>query len=138
MKTSIMKSVLQKFLLAALFLAATTLAMAAQENSGGTINSLSADPRQNLELTHSTGTETGQPNDVVAGSQGQENGLVPVTSNMQGSGSNGDLNPTGVNSNTTTTGAAAVSPATTKSATQAKPNAAASSSASKAAANPKK
>jgi len=50
MGTSIMKSMLQKFFLAALFLAATTLAMEAQENSGGTINTLSVNPRQNLEL----------------------------------------------------------------------------------------
>ena len=54
----------------------------------GTINSLSVNPRQNQDLTNSTGTETGQPSDAVPGSESQENGLVPVTGNMVGSGSN--------------------------------------------------
>ena len=58
----------------------------------GTINSMSTNPRQNLELSNSTGTESGQPSDSVPGSQNQENGLMPVTSNMVGSGSNGDMN----------------------------------------------
>ena len=57
----------------------------------GTINTLSVNPRQNAELTNSTGTETGQPSDVVPGSQSQPNGLVPVTTNMMGSGSNGNM-----------------------------------------------
>ena len=57
----------------------------------GTINTLSVNPRQNLELTNSTGTESGQPSDSVPGSQNEENGLMPVTSNMVGSGSNGNV-----------------------------------------------
>ena len=57
----------------------------------GTINTLSVNPRQNQELTNSTGTESGQPSDAVPGSQSQPNGLVPVTSNMTGSGSNGNM-----------------------------------------------
>jgi hypothetical protein len=57
----------------------------------GTINSMSTNPRQNVELSNSTGTESGQPSDSVPGSQSQENGLMPVTSNMVGSGSNGDM-----------------------------------------------
>jgi hypothetical protein len=64
----------------------------ATAQQGGTINSLSVNPRQNLELTNSTGTQSGQPSDSVPGSESQENGLVPVTSNMVGSGSNGNLN----------------------------------------------
>jgi hypothetical protein len=58
----------------------------------GTINTLSVNPRQNQELTNSTGTETGQPTEAVPGSETEPNGLVPVTSNMVGSGSNGDMN----------------------------------------------
>jgi hypothetical protein len=58
----------------------------------GTVNTLSVNPRQNLELSNSTGTETGQPSDAVPGSQDQENGLTPNTSNMTGSGSTQDLN----------------------------------------------
>ena len=58
----------------------------------GTVNTLSVNPRQNLELTNSTDTETGQPSDAVPGSQNEENGLVPVTSNMTGSSSDGNLN----------------------------------------------
>lgn len=61
------------------------------QDNVGTINSLSVNPRQNIEMTHATGTETGQPNDVVAGSSSQENGRIPVTSNMTGSGSNGNM-----------------------------------------------
>ncbi len=68
------------------------LSCAALWAQNGTINSLSVNPRQNLELTNSTGTETGQPSDAVPGSQNDDNGLVPVTSNMVGSGSNGNLN----------------------------------------------
>ena len=67
-----------------------TISSVAQDSSG-TINTLSVNPRQNQELTNSTGTETGQPSDVVPGSESQPNGLVPVTTNMQGSGSNGDM-----------------------------------------------
>ncbi|HSY14167.1 MAG TPA: hypothetical protein VK976_18395 [Verrucomicrobiae bacterium] len=65
----------------------------AAEGSSAPINSLSVNPRQNIEMTHATGTESGQPDDAVAGSDRQENGLVPVTSNMTGSGSNGNLAP---------------------------------------------
>jgi hypothetical protein len=133
MRTSIVKITLQRLFVVALFLTAGALAMMAQQSSGGTINSLSLDPRQNVELTNSTGTETGQPNDVVAGSQGQENGLVPVTTNMQGSGSDGNINQTPAASST-----AADTPVTT-SATQpkgAKPGTGAS--ATKTTANPKK
>ena len=57
----------------------------------GTVNSLSVNPRQNQELTNSTGTESGQPSDAVVGSDNQPNGLAPVTSNMVGSGSNGHM-----------------------------------------------
>ncbi|HZP23231.1 MAG TPA: hypothetical protein VFB04_07280 [Terriglobales bacterium] len=57
----------------------------------GTINTLSVNPRQNQELTNSTGTETGQPTEAVPGSETEPNGLVPVTSNMVGSGSNGNM-----------------------------------------------
>ena len=58
----------------------------------GTINTLSVNPRQNQELTNSTGTETGQPSEAVPGSEAEPNGLVPVTTNMVGSGSNGNMN----------------------------------------------
>lgn len=58
----------------------------------GTINTLSVNPRQNQELTNSTGTETGQPSDAVSGSENQSNGLIPVTSNMVGSGNQGNMN----------------------------------------------
>jgi hypothetical protein len=70
------------------------LSCAALWAQNGTINSLSVNPRQNLELTNSTGTETGQPSDSVPGSESQENGLVPVTSDMVGSGRNGNMNQT--------------------------------------------
>ena len=75
-----------------LALAMMFLSCAALWAQNGTVNSLSVNPRQNLELTNSTGTETGQPSDAVPGSESQDNGLVPVTSNMVGSGSNGNLN----------------------------------------------
>jgi len=65
---------------------------AALAQQSGTINTLSVNPRQNQELTNSTGTETGQPSDAVPGSETEPNGLVPVTSNMVGSGSNGNMN----------------------------------------------
>jgi hypothetical protein len=39
----------------------------AQEQSSGTVNSLSVDPQQNQKLSGSMGTETGQPNDVSRG-----------------------------------------------------------------------
>lgn len=134
MNSSNMKNMLQSLFAVALLVIVSTLTMAAQENSGGTINSLSVDPRQNAELTNSTGTESGQPNDVVTGSQGQENGLVPVTTNMQGSGSNDSMNQVPAASSTPADTSA------TRSATQepkaAKPGGA--SSATKTTANPKK
>ncbi len=65
----------------------------AQESSGsGPVNSLTVNPTQNQELTGTMGTETGQPNDVTPGSENMPNGLVPVTTNMMGSGSNGNTN----------------------------------------------
>jgi hypothetical protein len=39
----------------------------AQEQSSGTVNTLSVDPQQNQKLSGSMGTETGQPNDVSRG-----------------------------------------------------------------------
>ena len=65
--------------------------MALAQSSSGTMNSLSTNPRQNQELTNSTGTESGQPSDAVPGSESQPNGLVPETTNMVGSGSNGNM-----------------------------------------------
>lgn len=62
------------------------------QDNVGTINSLSVNPRQNIEMTHATGTESGQPSDVVPGSDAQENGRMPVTTTMNGSGSNGNMN----------------------------------------------
>lgn len=67
-------------------------AMLAQQS--GTINTLSLNPRQNQELTNTTGTESGQPSDAVPGSENEPNGLVPATTNMAGSGSNGNTNQT--------------------------------------------
>ena len=77
-------------LLAALLLLAG-MALAQAQSAGGTMNSLSTNPRQNQELTNSTGTESGQPSDAVPGSENQPNGLVPQTTNMVGSGSNGNM-----------------------------------------------
>lgn len=127
---------LQALFAAALLVTVFALTMAAQESSGGTINSLSLDPRQNVELTNSTGTATGQPNDVVAGSQGRENGLVPATTNMQGSGSNGNRNQAPAASSTAADTPTPQSAAQEQSQPAARP--AATSSASKTTANPKK
>lgn len=44
----------------------------AQEQSSGTVNSLSVDPQQNQKLSGSMGTETGQPNDVSRGEDRHE------------------------------------------------------------------
>ena len=85
-----MKKTLQLALAAIVLLAGLVTAAAAQDSSG-TINTLTVNPRQNQELTNSTGTETGQPSDVVPGSESQPNGLVPVTTKMMGSGSNGNM-----------------------------------------------
>ena len=73
--------------IASLFLL-TGLAMA----QSGTVNNLSVNPRQNQEMTNSTGTESGQPSPAVAGSEDLPNGLIPVTTNMAGSSSNGSIN----------------------------------------------
>jgi hypothetical protein len=67
----------------------STIALA--QSQSGTINTLTTNPRQNQELTNSTGTETGQPSDAVPGSEEQPNGLVTPTTNMVGSGSNGNV-----------------------------------------------
>ena len=82
-----MKNVLQ--IVIAMLVLLCTVAVAQQS---GTINTLTVNPRQNQELTNSTGTEPGQPSDAVPGSANEPNGLVPVTSNMIGSGSNGNMN----------------------------------------------
>lgn len=58
----------------------------------GTVNSLSVNPRQNADMTDSTGTESGQPTADVPGSANQPNGLIPVTSDMVGSGRNANVN----------------------------------------------
>lgn len=71
-----------------LFAAGTVLA---QENSGGTINSLTVNPTENQELSGNVATTTGQPNDVTPKSVDMPNGLVPQTVNMTGSGSNGNM-----------------------------------------------
>jgi len=63
----------------------------AQEGEG-TVNSLSVNPRQNVEMTNTTGTESGQPTAAVPRSENQPNGLIPVTSNMSGSGGFGNGN----------------------------------------------
>src|SRR4051812_22498702 len=83
---------MMKFVLSFLstMLLLSTIALA-QSQSGGTINTLTTNPRQNQELTNSTGTETGQPSDAVPGSEDEPNGLVTPTTNMVGSGSNGNV-----------------------------------------------
>ena len=83
---------MMKFVLSFLstMLLLSTLSLA-QSQSSGTINTLTTNPRQNQELTNTTGTETGQPSDAVPGSEEQPNGLVTPTTNMVGSGSNGDV-----------------------------------------------
>lgn len=79
-----MKITLRIILGAALVLAAFSLNAVAQD--GGTINTLSVNPRQNIELTNSTGTETGQPSDSVPGSQNEPNGLITPNTAMSGGG----------------------------------------------------
>jgi len=44
------------------------MALAQEQSSSGTVNSLSVDPQQNQKLSGSMGTTTGQPNDVTPGS----------------------------------------------------------------------
>lgn len=56
----------------------------AQQQSSGTVNSLSVDPEQNQKLSGSMGTETGQPNDVNR--SGARNEEVGNPSNSQISG----------------------------------------------------
>ena len=107
-------------------LAALALAMVmsvtsvAQEDVNGTVNTITVNPRQNVELGNYGGTETGQPNDVQPGSENEPNGLTPVTTKMMGSGSNGNMNQSvsGVNPNATR--AAAQPPARSKPAESAK------------------
>ena len=84
---------MMKFVLSflAILLLLSTLAGAQAQSSSGTINTLTTNPRQNQELTNTTGTETGQPSDAVPGSEAQPNGLVTPTTNMVGSGSNGNV-----------------------------------------------
>jgi hypothetical protein len=75
----------------AAWIALSSGALMAQQ--GGTINTLSVNPRQNQELTNSTGTETGQPSDSVPGSANQANGLVPSTTGVTTFGGSGDRQP---------------------------------------------
>jgi len=82
-----MKTTLQTLLAGLILLCG---AMLAQQS--GTVNSLSVNPRQNQELTCSTGTASGQPSDAVPCSDTQPNGLISSTSEMAGSGSNGNMN----------------------------------------------
>ena len=56
----------------------------AQEQSSGTVNSMSVDPQQNQKLSGSMGTETGQPNDVSRGAD--RNQQMGNPSNRQISG----------------------------------------------------
>lgn len=58
----------------------------------GPINVVTVDPRENADLANTTGTETGQPSDIVPRSYNMANGLNPVTTNMSGYGSNDNLN----------------------------------------------
>ena len=59
----------------------------AQEQSSGTVNSMSVDPQQNQKLSGSMGTETGQPNDVSRGADRNQQMANP--SNRQISGQPG-------------------------------------------------
>ena len=80
-------------------------------------------------MTNSTGTESGQPTAAVPGSANQPNGLIPVTSDMVGSGRHGNVdqnveanNPTATsNANKPSTQAITSTPATQNG--QAKKNA---------------
>ncbi len=82
---------MRSILLAAACWIMLSTALPAQDVSG-TVNSMSVDPTQNQKLTGTLATTTGQPNDVTPGSENMPNGLVPVTTNMKGSGSNGNMN----------------------------------------------
>ncbi len=85
-----MKTTLLAVLSFVLLLSGLAITAAAQENSEGTINTLSVNPRQNAELGNYTGTESGQPSESVPGSESQPNGLVPSNTRMTGSGNNGN------------------------------------------------
>lgn len=56
----------------------------AQEQSSGTVNSMSVDPQQNQKLSGSMGTETGQPNDVTPGSHQDKALGNPANSQISG------------------------------------------------------
>ena len=89
-----MKNILRAGITILALLAAMTIAAAAQENSGGgTINTLSVNPRQNAEMANYTGTETGQPSDAVPGSDQQPNGLMPANTSISGTGAAVDMPP---------------------------------------------
>jgi len=62
----------------------------------GPVNTVTVNPRQNADLTNSTGTETGQPSDMVPHSDSMPNGLNPVTSNMSGNPTNANTIHPGV------------------------------------------
>ena len=65
----------------------TGIAMA----QSGPINVVTVDPRENADLANTTGTETGQPSDLVPRSYNSSNGLTPVTGNISGNGSTVNL-----------------------------------------------
>lgn len=66
--------------------------MLAQEQSSGTVNSLSVDPEQNQKLSGSMGTETGQPNDVSRGEDRHEQLGNPSNRPISGQPSSGTSN----------------------------------------------
>jgi hypothetical protein len=76
----------------ALFIAAILLSSCVvwAQDSSGTVNSMSDNPYQNQEMTNTMGSTTGQPTDL-GGERDMPNGLVPSTTTMIGSGSNGNL-----------------------------------------------
>jgi hypothetical protein len=66
--------------------------MLAQEQSSGTVNTLSVDPEQNQKLSGSMGTETGQPNDVSRGARHEQTGNPsnrPISGQSSSTTSNG-------------------------------------------------
>ncbi len=64
----------------------------AQEQSSGTVNSLSVDPQQNQKLSGSMGTETGQPNDVSRGADRHQQLGNPSNRPISGQASSGTSN----------------------------------------------
>lgn len=64
----------------------------AQEQSSGTVNSLSVDPQQNQKLSGSMGTETGQPNDVSRGADRNRDLGNPSNRPISGQVSSGPAN----------------------------------------------